>query len=106
MLNVRKKYLCSFKELFNVNLYSYFCIKYIINYYSKYSQICSVPLWIVLKTRKYTTIIQCKAIDGHIHSTKKQQQQQQQQINSYTRLKKVCFEIMSAEIKDMFKYLW
>ena len=30
MLNVRKKHICSLKELFNVNLSSYFCMKYIL----------------------------------------------------------------------------
>ena len=48
MLNVRKKYFCSFKELFHVNFSSNFC-KYINEWFSRYSQICSVLLFKKMK---------------------------------------------------------
>ena len=55
MLNAKKKYFCSFLDIFNVNLGSYLHIKYIINWFSKYSQIRSVLSYKFLKI-----------LDGHI----------------------------------------
>ena len=47
MLNVRKKYFCLFQELFNVNLSSNFCVKYINNFQDivKFVQFSFLKKW-------------------------------------------------------------